>query len=54
MFPSLWEGSSQVMRDCLEFYICPYIWNDAHFFINAASFLLDKNGNSSTEGGQKD
>lgn len=40
MFPSLWEGSSQVMRDCLEFYICPYIWNDAHFFINAASFCL--------------
>lgn len=48
------EGSSQAMRDCLEFDICPYTWNDAHFFINAASFLLGKNGDSSTEGGQKD
>lgn len=54
MFPSSWEGSGQAERNRLNVSICLYTWNDAHFFINAASFLLGKNGNRDTEGGQKE
>ena len=44
MFPSTWEGSGQAKKNRLNVSICLYTWNDAHFFINAASFLLGNTG----------
>lgn len=54
MFPSLWREAARPRVTAWNLIFVHTLGMTLIFFINAASFLLGKNGDSSTEGGQKD